>query len=284
MITVVSLTCCLSGVLLQCGIHTCASKCHRLLEHSAVKCTRIVNSKCPQGHSQQWRCQGPTPPPCKQCEREQREDEKRQQEAFERQQKRDAEALEYAKWIASIDAKLAEQREIRRDAEMAEERRKAIQQKERDLQDAVAQNTRLLSLFSLFSSKLPGTTQGTQSSQPSPNQSTVVANPSSTSPPRSSTNSRAGELWQYHKDVHGENNRTIDDIIQMTGLEEVKMQVLRIKAKVDTSIRQNASFTKERFNVAMLGNPGTGESMLVPTTGVHDFQAKPPLHDFMDNS
>jgi hypothetical protein len=46
--------------------------------------------------------------------------------------------------------------------------------------------------------------------------------------------------------------------MDMIGLEEVKSQVLRIKAKIDTAIRQNTDFKEERFGVTLLGNPGTG--------------------------
>lgn len=44
----------------------------------------------------------------------------------------------------------------------------------------------------------------------------------------------------------------------MIGLEDVKSQVLRIKAKVDLSLRQGTDVKGDRFNIALLGNPGTG--------------------------
>ena len=48
--------------------------------------------------------------------------------------------------------------------------------------------------------------------------------------------------------------------MSMTGLEAVKSQVLKIKAKVEACIRQNSGFHDERFGVVFLGNPGTGEA------------------------
>ena len=60
--------------------------------------------------------------------------------------------------------------------------------------------------------------------------------------------------------MEGASNPSIDVIMAMTGLEEVKEQVLRIKDNIDTIIRQNAPI-RERFNVSMLGNPGTGMSV-----------------------
>ena len=47
--------------------------------------------------------------------------------------------------------------------------------------------------------------------------------------------------------------------MEMIGLEDVKSQVLKIKAKVDTSIRQHTDLKKERFGLVLLGNPGTGK-------------------------
>jgi hypothetical protein len=63
------------------------------------------------------------------------------------------------------------------------------------------------------------------------------------------------------KDIEGASNDSIDCIMEMIGLEEVKAQVLRIQSKIDVTRRQNASFKDERFNIVLLGNPGTG-SML----------------------
>jgi hypothetical protein len=65
--------------------------------------------------------------------------------------------------------------------------------------------------------------------------------------------------WLRQKNMEGASNLSIDAIMNMTGLEEVKQKVLNIKAKIDVSIRQNASLKRERFNVVLLGNPGTGK-------------------------
>lgn len=41
----------------------------------------------------------------------------------------------------------------------------------------------------------------------------------------------------------------------------MKSQVLRIKSKVDTSIRQGTDLKTERLGLVLLGNPGTGQSL-----------------------
>ncbi|KAF8806261.1 P-loop containing nucleoside triphosphate hydrolase protein [Phlegmacium glaucopus] len=66
--------------------------------------------------------------------------------------------------------------------------------------------------------------------------------------------------WLRQKNMEGASNPSIDAIMDMTGLEEVKEKVLNIKTKIDVSLRQNASLKQERFNVVLLGNPGTGKT------------------------
>ncbi|KAJ7857558.1 ATPases of the AAA+ class, partial [Mycena leptocephala] len=48
--------------------------------------------------------------------------------------------------------------------------------------------------------------------------------------------------------------------MEMTGLEEVKEQVLRIWDKIEVATRQGVDLSTERFNVVFLGNPGTGKT------------------------
>ncbi|KAE8454278.1 hypothetical protein EG329_005203 [Mollisiaceae sp. DMI_Dod_QoI] len=52
----------------------------------------------------------------------------------------------------------------------------------------------------------------------------------------------------------------IGAIMDMIGLEKVKAQVLRIKAKVDTCRKQGTDLRQERLGLVLLGNPGTGKT------------------------
>ncbi|EKM60602.1 uncharacterized protein PHACADRAFT_203774 [Phanerochaete carnosa HHB-10118-sp] len=72
--------------------------------------------------------------------------------------------------------------------------------------------------------------------------------------------SETEQEWRRQKDVEGAYNSAIDAIMEMTGLEEVKAQLLRIKAKIDTTRRQGASIEDEWYNVVLRGNPGTGKT------------------------
>jgi len=67
--------------------------------------------------------------------------------------------------------------------------------------------------------------------------------------------------WERQKQMEGASNLALDAIMDLTGLEAVKKQILAFKAKIDTSLRQGASFARERFNTVFLGNPGTGKHL-----------------------
>ena len=83
--------------------------------------------------------------------------------------------------------------------------------------------------------------------------------PPSTSSSTATPTSAAHQDWLYQKLVKGEQNSAIDGIMELTGLEDVKAQVLRIKAHIDLMKRQGVPANKERLNLVLLGNPGTGE-------------------------
>ena len=72
--------------------------------------------------------------------------------------------------------------------------------------------------------------------------------------------SPAKEDWKRQKKYENAQNNAIDSMMNMTGLEEVKLQILQIKAKIEVSIRQNAESSSDRLNVSFLGNPGTGKA------------------------
>jgi hypothetical protein len=248
-----------SGTKLSCGVHSCPSKCHQLSDHSKMECNHIMYSNCPQGHAQQWKCHKGQPSACATCDREKKIAEKKKQAEFALQEKRDAERRLHAQQIANLDDQIARQRDSIRDAQLAEERRHAIEQKEKDLKDAVAIATRAPSVPNTSSTVQPASTpqQRKESSGRSANRgSEALATTSNDSRPPAK--SAARESWQHQKEFDGAVNDAIDAIMEMTGLEDVKQQVLRIKNKVDTSTRQNAPLKGERFNVSMLGNPGTG--------------------------
>ncbi|KAJ7773271.1 P-loop containing nucleoside triphosphate hydrolase protein [Mycena metata] len=258
------------GTILNCGVHSCPSKCHQISDHSKMECNQIIQSKCPKGHPQQWKCCKGSPVTCGKCEYEARRAEEKRKKEFELQQKRDAAQLEYAQKLAAIDAEIAVRNQEAQDARIASERSHVIQQKERDLEEAKARLTRAPVVgappvppksprLSIPTAVAPSTSTAAESAadHPSPTRRPGGKAPSDVlkipvSPSR--------DLWQRQKELEGAENEAIDEIMEMIGLEEVKSQVLDIKAKIDTAVRQNASLKDERFNITFLGNPGTGKT------------------------
>lgn len=238
-----------------------------------MQCDKITNKKCSNGHAQQWKCSKGPPSSCGKCDRERELAEKKRQEEFVMQMKRDAEEQAHARQMAELEAQLVRDREQFRAAREAEERKRALEQKRLDVQAAMerarsaASNPTVPppsqgnSVFQSISNFLPSWTGLTSPSSPSPTSSTQP-NSSGKTPPTPKVMvpkpSAARDEWQYQKSVNGVQNSAIDAIMGMIGLEEVKKQVLSIRNKVETSMRQGTDLKGERFNVSMLGNPGTG--------------------------
>ncbi|TEY87488.1 hypothetical protein BOTCAL_0001g00140 [Botryotinia calthae] len=53
-----------------------------------------------------------------------------------------------------------------------------------------------------------------------------------------------------------------EEIMAMTGLEKVKEHVRKLKAKVESSIRQKIELKEERFGAVFMGNSGTGKTTM----------------------
>ena len=252
-----------SGTILSCNIHSCPQRCHQLHDHSKMPCNHVKESQCPEGHVQRWRCHETDPPSCRKCEREIRERERRKQEAFRLQQQEDERQREHAKEMARLDEKISLEMQKVKDTQAQRQRELAIQQKKKDLKDAAARATRMLST-SLPLQDPPDTKPHTEkpASAPQPDASQTAsqakANPAESRPPSPQQISASEKEWQRQKEVENAQNEAIDSIMDMTGLEDVKSQVLRIKARIDVSLRQNTDLKDERFNVVFLGNPGTG--------------------------
>ncbi|THH18626.1 hypothetical protein EW146_g2397 [Bondarzewia mesenterica] len=257
-----------SKTILNCGIHHCTSKCHQLSDHSKMLCEYIMYSKCPKSHQQQWKCHKGPPPSCAKCDREKKVEDKRKQEEFARQEKRDEEQRLHARKLTEIEDQIARERDAIRDVQLAEERKYALEQKEKDLKDVAALAAQATSLASRTKTAPPpkstppsretGINSSYQPKTDAPSKAGKRNTESKPVPPPAQ--SAAREEWQRRKDVDGEVNDAIDAIMEMVGLEDVKQQVLVIKDKVDIVKRQNSDLKGERFNVSMLGNPGTGKT------------------------
>lgn len=272
-----------SNALLSCGVHKCSSKCHQIQDHSKMPCTEYLSSICDAGHKQSWKCSDKRSKSCTTCEREAKLAREKQKRDLDAQQKRDEEQRAHLARMDDLDAQIAQEHQAREDARLTQERLQAIKQKENDLAAQRAQTSTWQQMLS--PSKLLATASGILSrptderhvkmtpgsnTPPISPSSPIKAGTSSQMPSNSTTIKPSGrpfpqlaespskKEWLRQKNMEGANDPSIDAIMDMTGLEGVKQKVLNTKAKIDLSIRQNASLKQERFNVVLLGNPGTG--------------------------
>lgn len=256
-----------------------------------MPCKYVLDTKCPDGHLQTYLCHEKKPTNCRTCERERQKQERKKKKDHELQQKREAEQRKHDAELARLEEELQQVRELRADQQRAAERKAALEQKIKDIELA-----RTFAQMSLASSQAQqtSTTPVAAASQPSgaasstpwpPNTATPTPQQSSTTTPASQSPrvvsptpkkqpaataksntpevvelSQSEQEWNRQKRVDGASNSALDDLMKLTGLEEVKSQVLRIKAKIETAQRQDTDLKKERFGVMLLGNPGTGKT------------------------
>jgi hypothetical protein len=260
-----------------------------------MPCTERISSICDAGHKQSWKCSDGRPKTCPKCERDAKLAKRRQEQEIEAQKRREIEQQKHLARLDDIDAQIDKERQALEDARLKQERSKAIEQKERDLATLIASRAEGTvpavpgpstpapvepSTFSpsknltTASSTLSRSTDGNDvktssssynaplnSSLPPVKAETTSQMPPCSAPPKpfpKLAESPSKKEWLRQKNMDGASNTSIDAIMDMTGLEDVKKKVLNIKAKIDASIRQNASFKQDRFNAVLLGNPGTG--------------------------
>ncbi|KAL8791513.1 MAG: hypothetical protein Q9213_000130 [Squamulea squamosa] len=220
--------------------------------------------RCDKGHVLTWKCFQGRPKNCPICLKAAAAQKRQRERSLELQQKRDRDAEAHKQRLAEIESELEAKRQEGIDLKLSEEREQAIRQKEIDLASAISLAIR---------TNLPASTQQDIHSQRDPapkekeqpkkvpiNQNLAADVSVQPVTMKMDFTSESRDDWQHQKDVENAANDAIDEIMDLVGLEEIKSQVLRIKAKIDTSKRQNSDLKKERFNAAFLGNPGTGKT------------------------
>ncbi|KAF2170835.1 hypothetical protein M409DRAFT_63884 [Zasmidium cellare ATCC 36951] len=235
------------GTLLSCGLHECPRKCHRLADHTKMKCDHIMRETCPQGHVLTRKCSEGHPASCHICDAEAAAKQAKQERDLELEQKRPARQAAYAAQLAAIDDQLTRIREDSKAKTEEEQQAQLLQQRQKDLETAKARKA-----------QKEAADHGASDSEGGPG-SPVTAN---TADDGKTAGSESHRDWEYQKTVEGAINPALDDLIRMIGLEGVKQQFLEIKSKVDLLIRQDlsAQLERERFGAALLGNPGTGKT------------------------
>lgn len=242
-----------------------------------MQCEYILRDQCPKGHNQSWKCHKPPPKACTRCDEDARREQDEKQKALEMQEKRAREDTEHRARMAKLDAMLDNERQRKKDAQTSQEREVAIRQKEQDIEKARAladeqfqqPSQRLLQTADI--SVANHDLKPSRSTSNHPSSDKAVRAPDFAGPKlrksRTRRESPAKEEWEDQKKVENVNNGAIDAVMDMVGLEEVKLQILKIKAKIDASVRQNSDIKEDRLNVAFLGNPGTGKLGAQPQHG-----------------
>jgi hypothetical protein len=271
-----------STVMLNCRLHTCPSKCHQLYDHSKMPCQHTRETQCPKGHVQTWLCQESPPSVCLKCERATKLAEAKKTKAAALQRKREAEELAHAQRLADIDEKIAAEIQANRDRQLVEERKRAIEQKEKDLENVKSRPSQAIATPPIIAAGVPDV-QSSASSPPSSRNTQPASSPAqdSTRKPQKAVKppnvvptepqvSKSQQEWETKKKVDGASNDAIDSIMDLIGLEEVKHQVISIYEKIEVKKRQGTSMNNERFNIVLLGNPGTGWPLLLSSIAGKD--------------
>ncbi|KAI0892960.1 P-loop containing nucleoside triphosphate hydrolase protein [Annulohypoxylon nitens] len=101
----------------------------------------------------------------------------------------------------------------------------------------------------VISQSYPGSPESTEDSSP-------------TGWPFEQTLSNAEQEWNRRKDLDGDENSVLDELMQYEGLQQVKQMFLDIMSKVKICKDQGRNLNSERFNIVMQGNPGTGKTTI----------------------
>lgn len=194
----------------------------------------LISTQCSNNHTVRQRCHEAARP-CPTCKRDQA-----MQQA--RQAKQDA----YLHKMIALEDQIIKQCEEIKDLEDEQARTESLRRKTEELERTTrsARIKKETHQNSKFASK-PDVSKQSTKVMPS------VA---------SRKSSKAVQMWEKQKETSQTENEHIDAIMEMIGLESVKLQVLKVKNKVDISLLQGASIERVRFNAIFLGNPGTGES------------------------
>ncbi|KAI1339484.1 P-loop containing nucleoside triphosphate hydrolase protein [Xylariaceae sp. FL0016] len=231
---------------LNCGLHQCQRRCHRVSDHSKVACTHKMEKTCKRQHKIIVNC-ATRDDPCARCVQEDKEQERLIKRDLGLERERLARQQAYAQELQRIQDEIdLERRKIKYSTEEEDQKKSIAQQKEdlKNLKDSVSRMAAIKSATGGADSKT--NTKG-------PSRDVLDANF-----PKYVSN--ASDEWEYLKANEGARSDPLDELMAMIGLEEVKQAFLNMKNTVDVKLRRNESLSSQRFGCSLLGNPGTGKT------------------------
>ncbi|KAI0127340.1 P-loop containing nucleoside triphosphate hydrolase protein [Xylariales sp. AK1849] len=240
------------GVELKCGLHKCKRRCHKLADHSQVRCTHLIERTCTRQHKEKVPC-ARTNEPCDACVAEDLKNERRIKRDLDLERKRLAQQAVYKKELEEIQDEREHQRRIIKYTVEEEAQKTHVAQQRQDLkalQEAAVRTQK---------TKQAEKDRAEAAKEVASQNSDAVIEDKSTDK-MAGFDSNAREQWKFCKESDGAQSKSLDELMDMLGLEDIKLQFLEIKTTVDTKIRQNVKFSKERYGCSLLGNPGTGKT------------------------
>ncbi|KAJ5150850.1 uncharacterized protein N7482_010102 [Penicillium canariense] len=257
------------GVKLSCGLHECQSKCHQLVDHSKMTCTRLVKWDCPRGHSLSLPC-AQAKRACRFCGQEDLIKERKRERDLKLEAERQRKQAAYAQQLAEAQDEASHLRRLRRDDLDNAERSRVLEQHHQEIEalknpPKVTKNAKD-AIEHEGAREVPASPSftGIDTGEDTRKQPRIGSNEhSDRSKPQampSQKPSKARSDWDHQKKFLNAQSHEIDKLMDMIGLESVKAKFLAIKSKVDLSVRQNVDLNRERFGSVLLGNPGTGKT------------------------
>jgi hypothetical protein len=242
-----------SDAILKCSIHKCKSRCHRVIDHSQAECHELINKVCDRQHQTQVTCTRRSER-CRECIEEDKIHERRVKRdldlEMERQRRQDA----YARELQELDDEIDHQRRLAKYKTEEEEQKRTLKQRQADLNSMKETQKRVKEQEKkrqLLAAQAAARESDRKAQQPA-------------DAPSFDYPENAKAEWEHLKQFDGAQSAPMDDLMAMIGLEDVKQMFLSIKSKVDLTLRQATSLATERFSCSMLGNPGTGQSHVLP--------------------
>lgn len=243
----------LCAAMLKCGLHKCQRRCHRMADHGGISCNARVDMVCDEkGHKYKSPCHKRAKR-CPDCVREEEDIRRRAQLHLDLEKERLRRAAAYKNELQIIQDELDHEKRVAKDAKDEEDRKKSLQKSKTELEN----------LRQTRSQQAAAKLAEENAKNAAAANSTAASSPKGSSGGPASQDVVPGSAqgdWEYQKREEHAQSASLDALMGMIGLEDVKRAFLNIKSTVDTARRQGISPQDERYGCVFLGNPGTGKT------------------------